>query len=845
MTEKFHTCENTNQELVKIAIPSPKNPNLHCLANFQVKKVKLFSSFFSFVMIFTALTSILASGIVQINAEEVVSGLTMFNPVSGSSNNSQSEAIPDLTATSSNSQTSSQSISQNNNQSSTQTSSQQAQSSDQNNAQVCVNVQTVGQNLNNQSDIKTFGTNCLPDGYEKITISMATATILRLSKCQPMRGSPSIYLCEEIDWQAVNNNLSCPKGSYGRENRGCLIDPSLWGDTLSSMIRLTQNTTQQTQKDEQKNNPANSQPTVSLLERINVDCKPEADKNGKMVELTEQMCNDRRTGYTGPFLFQRGGSRGTRNCYYVGSVLNKSYGCDTRGYLKMSCDLIGRYANIDPKHDPGAPDCTGYSFVAQTQEADIINRGISSVEKTKVDGVDGLIATGLMPNPRNFTECFEPTVDKNGFETSNAYCTTGASLRSIKSYDISWINIGSLNAFAAAPATSITKIPKTGIAAKTSTTKTAATAAIASTSGTFNIEGLNLLGIDCLFVSASGETEGCLVDRLVNFLKGLAIPLAMLVLIWAGYQYFIGGVDGKSNGRKAIETTIIGLIIITGADFIIGIITDVVPQAKGGEFRTQPIIDMLLAIKNFAVALSTMVAILVIIWGGYKYFFSGLDWQKEGGLKAIKNAVLGLAVILIANSIAETTASFTVAITSNPDNGFITAFNQIFEPILTDITSILLLSASLVAVLVIVWGGYKYFFSGLDMVKKDGLENIRNGVIGLVTVILAQSIVGLIKSTVLPEPAASGSILNINTTSISGFIVSITNGVLVPISTAFAVFFMIMGGFYWITSDGDQKRVDKARKSILNAIIGLVIVILAVSIIQIVRFLAGGLNINP
>ena len=836
MTEKSHTFENTNQELVKIAISSPKNPNLHYLANFQVKKVKLFSSFFSFVMIFTALTSILASGIVQINAEEVVSGLTMFNPVSGSSNNSQSEAIPDLTATSSNSQTSSQSISQNNNQSSTQTSSQQAQSSDQNNAQVCVNVQTVGQNLNNQSDIKTFGTNCLPDGYEKITIPMATATILRLSKCQPMRGSPSIYLCEEIDWQTVNNNLSCPKGSYGRENRGCLIDPTLWGDTLTSMIRLTNASSSSSSSSQSSNNQANSQTTVSLT---GMNCQSEADKNGKMVELTEQMCNDRRTGYTGPFLFQRGGSRGTRNCYYVGSVLNKSYGCDTRGYLKMSCDLIGRYASTDPKNDPGAPDCTGYSFVAQTQEADIIRRGISVVEGFKVDGVDGYIATDLMTNPRNFTQCFEPTVDKNGFETSNAYCTTGASLQSLKT---SWINIGSLNAFAATP----TGTP-VGIRAAATTTKVAAqaTTAVQATGGTFNIEGLNLLGIDCLFVSASGETEGCLVDRLVSFLKGLAIPLAMLVLIWAGYQYFIGGVDGKSNGRKAIETTIIGLIIITGADFIIGIITDVVPQAKGGEFRTQPIIDMLLAIKNFAVALSTMVAILVIIWGGYKYFFSGLDWQKEGGLKAIKSAVLGLAVILIANSIAETTASFTVAITSNPANGFTTAFNQIFKPILTDITGILLLSASLVAVLVIVWGGYKYFFSGLDMVKKDGLENIRNGVIGLVTVILAQSIVGLIKSTVLPEPAASGSILNINTTSISGFIVSITNGVLVPISTAFAVFFMIMGGFYWITSDGDQKRVDKARKSILNAIIGLVIVILAVSIIQIVRFLAGGFSINP
>ena len=55
---------------------------------------------------------------------------------------------------------------------------------------------------------------------------------------------------------------------------------------------------------------------------------------------------------------------------------------------------------------------------------------------------------------------------------------------------------------------------------------------------------------------------------------------------------------------------------------------------------------------------------------------------------------------------------------------------------------------------------------------------------------------------------------------------------------------MIMGGFYWTTSNGDENKIKKAKKALINAIIGLVIVILAVSIVQIIRFMVGGLNIG-
>jgi type IV secretory pathway VirB2 component (pilin) len=59
---------------------------------------------------------------------------------------------------------------------------------------------------------------------------------------------------------------------------------------------------------------------------------------------------------------------------------------------------------------------------------------------------------------------------------------------------------------------------------------------------------------------------------------------------------------------------------------------------------------------------------------------------------------------------------------------------------------------------------------------------------------------------------------------------------LVGIAGAVAVVFMVVGGFHYITSSGHPEKLDKAKKTLLYAGVGLVIVLAAYSIVD---FVAG------
>ena len=58
---------------------------------------------------------------------------------------------------------------------------------------------------------------------------------------------------------------------------------------------------------------------------------------------------------------------------------------------------------------------------------------------------------------------------------------------------------------------------------------------------------------------------------------------------------------------------------------------------------------------------------------------------------------------------------------------------------------------------------------------------------------------------------------------------------------AVAVIFIIIGGFWFMTSAGNEERAEKGRKTLINSIIGLVVIILAATIVRIVvNTLTGG-----
>jgi hypothetical protein len=63
-----------------------------------------------------------------------------------------------------------------------------------------------------------------------------------------------------------------------------------------------------------------------------------------------------------------------------------------------------------------------------------------------------------------------------------------------------------------------------------------------------------------------------------------------------------------------------------------------------------------------------------------------------------------------------------------------------------------------------------------------------------------------------------------------------------------AVSFLIYGGFLWLTAAGNEERIEKAKRVIINAVIGLIIVLLAWAIVlYVARFISGATsgNTNP
>jgi len=93
-------------------------------------------------------------------------------------------------------------------------------------------------------------------------------------------------------------------------------------------------------------------------------------------------------------------------------------------------------------------------------------------------------------------------------------------------------------------------------------------------------------------------------------------------------------------------------------------------------------------------------------------------------------------------------------------------------------------------------------------------------------------------------PCDSSQGLNCNAgTSVNGLIRTVINWML-GIAFAVAVLFLIIGGFFYITAAGNEEQVEKGKGTVLNAIIGIVIIILSYVIISVVSNFVANPNTN-
>jgi hypothetical protein len=66
--------------------------------------------------------------------------------------------------------------------------------------------------------------------------------------------------------------------------------------------------------------------------------------------------------------------------------------------------------------------------------------------------------------------------------------------------------------------------------------------------------------------------------------------------------------------------------------------------------------------------------------------------------------------------------------------------------------------------------------------------------------------------------------------------VTVINGFLIPLSSVVALLFFVLGGYYWMTSNGDEKQVEKAKDAIKNAVIGLVVTLVSATVVQMIIY---------
>lgn len=81
------------------------------------------------------------------------------------------------------------------------------------------------------------------------------------------------------------------------------------------------------------------------------------------------------------------------------------------------------------------------------------------------------------------------------------------------------------------------------------------------------------------------------------------------------------------------------------------------------------------------------------------------------------------------------------------------------------------------------------------------------------------------------EVTADGCDLKFNFPSDIGLVILAVVEILLRISTMVAVAFVIVGGFQFITTQGEPEKAKNARTTIMNAAIGLIIAIFATGIV--------------
>lgn len=157
----------------------------------------------------------------------------------------------------------------------------------------------------------------------------------------------------------------------------------------------------------------------------------------------------------------------------------------------------------------------------------------------------------------------------------------------------------------------------------------------------------------------------------------------------------------------------------------------------------------------------------------------------------------------------------------------------------------LLRIAGLVAVFFVIYAGIRYITSqGSPDQTSQALSTLINALIGLAIALVAIGLVSYLGSQIGTGNGSNGTVvaggkLNLSslpnpTGAASGSIIQTVLQIVFALVGALSFLFIVIGGMKYIFSSGDPKSTSQAQGTIIYALVGLVVAIVAESIVSLV-----------
>ena len=149
-----------------------------------------------------------------------------------------------------------------------------------------------------------------------------------------------------------------------------------------------------------------------------------------------------------------------------------------------------------------------------------------------------------------------------------------------------------------------------------------------------------------------------LIAKIADFLITLAIPLAVLMIIWAGFMFVTaqGDTSKISKAKKNLLYTIIGVLVILASKVLVVYIQSAL---TGGSSRANALLGSIRNTLNTIVELLFVLATVYFFWGVISYIGAAGDESKlRDGKRHMIWGIVGMVIMAGAWSLVTILANY-------------------------------------------------------------------------------------------------------------------------------------------------------------------------------------------